>query len=328
MQKNDPRIANIQSEIERIDREIPKKYQEYGQDSNRKLANDIGVIKSAIDASRGQYDLRTGIYPHHYIIKAYTLWLWDMFNSAGRGYHPYRFAKKGVRYIDANGNEANISDDTTEVNVYGEFSDDRRKLDTPGQYEQYKADVMAGRIRIRKLKNPKRDSVPFPPGENMGKIGEYYVRDWGGFIKDFRTGLYHPFSRNVAEYEDKYTGAWAQGRWKDDDIPWLPRGGSDASPAFDLRVLANPGIYKWWGREKYNDPETAVEKENKEPHISQFGIKQFILRLIDFTSAQVDEDKKFLQYYPADTGELPSYEEQKEGKKYSVGRFEERGGQP
>lgn len=293
----------------------------FRQDAVRKGTSEIPTISSAIEASRFEYNKRVEYYPHHYTIKAYTLWMWDMFNASWRGYHPYRFAKKGAKYMDRNGNEAEILDDHTEVNVYGEFADDRRRLDT-GQDPQFKADVTAGRIRIRRLKNPKRDSVPFPPGDDMGKIGEYYVRDWTGFIRDFRIGLYHPKSRSVREYEE----AWDQGIWKDDNIPWVPRGGSEASPAFDLRILANPGIYTWWGRERYNDPETSVEMKNFEPHTSQFGIKQFILSLIDRTAANVKETKDHLVLYPADTSETATTIEEQKAGKYAVGRFEEKGG--
>ena len=103
----------------------------------------------------------------------------------------------------------------------------------------------------------------------------------------------------------------------------MPRGGTTQDPAFDLRVLKNPGIYKYQGRQKFNSPETEVFGKNKEPHISQNGIKRFILNLISKTSAQIQEDKSFLTYYPADT-ELSATSLDELPKMRPVGKFEEK----
>lgn len=285
--------------------------------ADQKISADIAIIDKKLKPSYEQYKLRLENYKHHHIIKAYTTWIWDMFNLSFNGVHPYRFAKKGARYLDNDGRTTGIiENDTTEVDEYGEFADDLREVIHNTNFEK---NVKDERIRIRRLKNPKKDSVPFPPKEDMGKIAEYYLRDWESFIRDFRIGLFHPHSRSVNEYLE----AWKKGIWSEDKIDWIPRGGSENSPAFDLRILANPGTYSFSGREKYDSPEEQVIMDNVEPHMSQFGIKQFILRLIEKTDAQMRETEAFLSLYPADTEQWPQeLKDQKEKGIYTVGRFE------
>lgn len=257
----------------------------------------ISAITAAIEASKSQYNQRLEVFPHHYMIRAYTLWLLDMFNVSGDAGHTYLFAREGAEYYDENNSLNKVRDTHTQVTIFGEFKENLGW----------------------KLKNPKADTVYFPKGENMGEIAEYFVRDWLGLIRDLRIGIYHQHSRNVKEYEE----AWNEGIWNDDKIPWDPRGGSNESPAFDLRALANPGLYKFAGKYKYFDMADNV-RQNSDPHISQFGIKQFILRLIERTSRQVSDDKQFLANYPADTGEeIGSLEEYKKGRR-PIGYFEER----
>lgn len=304
------RVAHITDPNERA-KELAKLREAFNMELRKiayeKVSQEIEKISTMLGTSRGQYNLRIKNYLPHYTIKAYTLYMWDMYNSSGEIFKPYRFAKVGARYRDETGAIRVVSDNDIEVNVYGEFMED---VSIEG--------VRAGRWPRRRLINPKRDSRPFPSGLDMGGIAELYERDWSGFIRDFRFGIYHPYTRSVAEYIE----AWDKGIWKDDDIKWLPRGAA-TSLAFDLRVLANPGMYTWWGREKYTSPETEVPKENKEPHISEAGIKQFIDRLIERTDAQIKETERFLyQLYPFDVDQkVPETLEEWKGGKFTVGRY-------
>ncbi|MBI2124297.1 hypothetical protein HYT92_00750, partial [Candidatus Pacearchaeota archaeon] len=183
-------------EFFKIQIELAKKIRKTGGDlesfykeligiAQSKITTDVAKIEGQIKVSKEQFDDRLKDYTPHYTIRAHTLNMWDMFNSSGKAYHTYRFAKRGAKHIykDKDGRtlktvtgeieEGEVNDDHTQVNVYGEFAEDVRKGTWP----------------IRKLRNPKEDTIPFPPGENMGEIAEYYVRDWSGFIRDFRSGL-------------------------------------------------------------------------------------------------------------------------------------------
>lgn len=275
-------------------------------EATNRLNIDLAQIRGPLTFSKKQYEDRIKNYIPHHTIKAYTLNLWDMFLSSKVS--SYRFAKRGAKYT-LNGSEGTVNENDVEVNVHGEFMED----------------VNAGIWPRRRLKNPKRDSMPFPEGESMGEIAKYYERDWDGFIWDFRVGNYHPYSRNVLEYTDPDNGAWVKGIWKDDKIPWLPRGGSKAAPAFDLRVLANPGIYTWYGRMHFRaDEGTALDlakMKNNEPHISQYGVVDFIPRLIERTSAQVEDDLRFLALYPGDTKKWVQTKEKMEAGELPVDRF-------
>lgn len=264
--------------------------------------NDIPRIKQPWGTSYAAYTERVANYIPHYHIKALALHIWDMMENAGVASHRYRFAKRDARYREGT-TEGEVQNDTTEVNLYGEFIEDIQKNRWPR----------------RRLINPKRDSLPYPPELTMGSIGNYFEADWAGFLKDFREGFWHPHTRNVAEY----LKAWKEGKWKDDEIDWPPRGGRE-SFAFDLRVLLNPGIFSWQGRRNFDSGETDIFDENLEPHISQKGIHDFITNLIDKTSAQIKEDYAALSVYPSETGEPPSTLADREAGKFSIARFKKR----
>ena len=286
-------------------------YSEFGQECNRKRGSEVGKIETSGVNSMNEYmgtqkiKGKLGIFKEHHTIRLYALHIWDMYNNWGSAIHPYRFAKRGAEYLDEDGTTLQtITNDTTEVDVFGRFAEDLRRLN---ENPAYKQEVVNGTRMIRRLINPRRDSVPFPPNESMGEIGQDYVKDWQGFIFDWRDGRFHKKSRTVKEYED----AWSKGIWKDDEMG-VPTGASETEPAFDLRALVN-WDYNWQGRHTYDGSLTDIYGESTEPHISQIGIIEFIKRLNNRTIKQTQETERFLaEKYPSDTRQMPgTLEEQK-----------------
>jgi hypothetical protein len=284
---------------------------EFGAEVIRKRSNEVAKIETAGINSINEYfgtqkiKGKLGLFKEHHTIRLYTIHIWDMYKNCGNATHPYRFAKRGAQYLDEYGRTLQtIPDEITEVDVFGRFAVDLRRLN---EDTGYKEAVVRGRFMIRKLVNPRRDSVPFPSHENMEEIGLNYVKDWQGFIFDWRDGRFHKRSRTVKEYED----AWNKGIWRDDKMG-LPTGASATEPAFDLRALAN-WDYNWQGRRSYEGSLNEIYGESTEPHISQIGIIEFIKRLNNRTIKQTQETERFLaEHYPSDTREMPTtLEEQK-----------------
>ncbi len=104
--------------------------------------------------------------------------------------------------------------------------------------------------------------------------------EWSAFLKDFEHGMQHPESRSIGDY----LKAWEQKIFNDDKIPLVPGVRSESDSTFDWRALAM-GSYSWAGE----------GKQSNEPHISVFGLWQFVDKLIDKISAQTQEDKKAFQ---------------------------------
>ena len=238
-----------------------------------KKTNEMKLIDNKFNTSSQTYKKLVGDYHIHHSIKAYELNIFDMLNVSGNAKHTYKFAKKGSYYRQGTVT-SNINNDETEVNIYGEFMEDVRANSWPR----------------RRLLNPNRDTIPFPPSIDMRGILSFYIRDWTEFIKDMQYGKYHQLSRNVSEYIE----AWNSGIWEEEKMNWPPRGGTVSSPAFDLRVLANPGLGDTWsGTRNIRDIE-GIEGENKEPHISLNGLKRFLKVLIERTVLKAKENKEFV----------------------------------
>ncbi len=177
----------------------------------------------------------------------------------------------------------------------GDFESNRKSP----QPEAIKTSPTGIKYNIRKLLDP-RDAYTYEnnlPGHSANNILDFMNAEWDLWLKDMQWGWYHNRSRSVYDYIREYS----RGNYHDAHI--LPQPNSkiyDQNPSFDLRILANPGIFSYWGRRDYKQiGEQFGYTDNPLPWISLDGITQYLKYEFEQSIEQADEMKKWGKLFPA-----------------------------
>lgn len=120
-----------------------------------------------------------------------------------------------------------------------------------------------------------------------------------------RFGKYHPYSRTTQDYIHNYS--LKKPIYDDDKIkidsglgPTTPPHGAAGNPTFDLRQLANPGYFRYWGRRHYYDAKVdETKKINPFPFMSLAGTSLFIAKLIEVRTRDMEKIKEYLRIFPS-----------------------------
>jgi len=123
------------------------------------------------------------------------------------------------------------------------------------------------------------------------------VTAWEYFIRDIRTGMFHPKSRTLQDYAQKHA---RREPYRTDVVQSFGAPTEGGNPAFDMEALKDPGGFKYWGLKNANtiseDQMKNASPINPYPTLSIQGLSSYIgdylFNLAD--TAQREQAKNFV----------------------------------
>ncbi|MDP3766253.1 MAG: hypothetical protein Q8R04_07105 [Nanoarchaeota archaeon] len=266
-----------------------------------RFAAEIGGLKSFIDTHYEEFSKRLEAMKALNALKFFKLKNYDMYNVSGKVHaHGFKMVPAGTIVEDENENES-VLDAPTEVDLFGNVINDRNAtLDRFGKPQG----------TPRRVK--KEERIKITDYDNVPQMLTWMAQDWDAFVRDFRSGELHEQTRNAEDYIREF----ANKNFDDDRIERHGKG-----TAFDLRALANPGSFVYWGRIRLEDTPRDIPMENPFPMMSSIGLAKYIDNLIRIKMVSYEEAKRFMRVYPKDLG-LPGMRSWL-NKEYIVGTLEE-----
>ncbi|MBS3158912.1 hypothetical protein J4206_06515, partial [Candidatus Woesearchaeota archaeon] len=285
-------------------------------EKNEKFLKVNGEISKRFEG----YKERIGAYSSHSKLKSMMMTAYLMANSAGFFDHTYVFAKPGADIVTKNEKgeivgRGKVPDEHEkgkgmyyEVDLDGKFIDDKNKNVEKWENvnQVYEGDFDSYRKKnkfndVRQLVDP-RDVLTYEdhlPGNDANEILNYMNGEWDLWLKDMQYGTYHQRSRSAFDYIKSYSKKPPV--YHDNHIfPEQGRKVYDQNPAFDLRLLKNPGKFNYWGRRYYTYMgEDFGYQDNPIPWISLLGITMYLKYEFETLMEEASHAKEWAAKFPA-----------------------------
>ncbi|MBI3034707.1 hypothetical protein HYY71_00145 [Candidatus Woesearchaeota archaeon] len=251
-----------------------------------RIQSILSNISSAAAKSHNQFYGRVNALGVLHHIRSKILNIYDMHNMMGVYEHDYLFTRAEAKFrVDPYRTYAGTmpAPRGIEVNRFGLEVDKVNKKDP--------ADPP------KKLLSPRNDSEFI---ENFLEMLQNLNKEWKGFVFEFRRGVFSRQSRSIQDYADAF-GAKIDVHLNDDAVEFKRQGGI----AFDRRALANPGLFRYWGRMKHNDEGEKALPYSPYPRLTVLGITAYLASVIEAREKGYEAIlEEFLGRYPMDTGDL------------------------
>lgn len=195
-----------------------------------------------------------------------------------------------------------------ELNIYGYSTSDINAIQIERKNLQY----------IRRYKKNDITFLHFDPKfvkARFVQILEYSHKDYEFYVQDMERGIYHPYSKSIADYsilsQLQKTGVYSYMKFSD---ATFKKELSVEDIAFDREALKNPSQFIYWGRKNYYDMELQslrMDPKNPYPTVSLLGLWEFIKEVAVKRVKEPEIAKKFLNEIKSGYGELEKSEAQK-----------------
>ena len=292
--------------------------------------------KNHIDTRYNRYLSGIGRYKGWLITRANKLAFWDLLNMYGRYKRGYLFAKPGAlaehysydqaieqpsqedvghtitRSIDFKKvvkipglfrneyKEDPNGEELLELDIHGFSITDINKIQVEGINLPYIRRFRVGYIDLRdeKYKSDVSELHVTAQGDaRFEHVLTFSEKDWEYATRDMLSGVFHPLSRRVDNYQRYFDIIYEKFSTAPFDRP-LGMG----EVAFDREALKIPHALNYWGRKKYfdqspNGSEIRQYPANPYPGISLKGLWNFIFKYSTATAGDPERTKKILNDY-------------------------------